>query len=71
MTTLTGATGPQQCTHGPGNSPLSTNHFAKIIWCNTQFQYQSITIIAHFAYLHSGRLIDERLGDVLNQFTHF
>jgi len=70
MTTFTRTTSPQQGTHCPGDTTLATNYFAKIIWCHMQFQYQGIAIIANFAHLYRGRIIDERLSDVLNQFTH-
>jgi hypothetical protein len=70
MATLTRTAGPQEGAHSPGNTALAANHFAKIIWCHMEFQYQGIAVVANFTHLYSGRIINERLSDVFNQFTH-
>src|SRR5579864_6160619 len=70
MATLTRTTDAQQRAHSFGNAPLAANDLAEVIGRDMQFQNQGITVVAHLAYLHGVRTIDQRLCHVLNKFTH-
>src|SRR5579872_3079420 len=70
MATFARATRAQQSAHSSSNTPLATNHLPVIVGSNVQFQYQGIAIIAHFAHLHRGRIVNQRLCDILNESAH-
>jgi len=71
MATFTRTTRTQQCPHCLGDSSLATDHLTEVIRRNMEFQSKDTPIIANFANLHGSRIVYQRFGDVLDEFTHF
>src|SRR5882724_10982217 len=70
MAALAGTTGPQERAHRLSDASLATDDLTKVIWGDMQFQGQGIAVIANLTNLDGGRFINQRLSDILNQFTH-